>query len=98
MGGKESKRILNDTSNLEAEIGHLVINAEIKGEINEWIERCDGNIEKCLVIWIAKDTGSLRVIGTNMKCVEAIGYLEVAKGDLLEFMHQDDEEGEEEPE
>lgn len=95
MKGKTPK-IVNDTGNLEAEIGHLVVNAEIKGDIREWLEKCDGNIEKCLVIWITKDTGSLKLFGTNMKCVEAIGYLEVAKGDLLEFMYGGDEEEQEE--
>lgn len=85
-------KILNDASNLEKEIGHLVVNAEVKGDINEWLEQCDGNIEKCLVIWIEQDSGKLRVFGTNMKCVEAIGYLEVAKSDLLDYMYDEDEE------
>ena len=83
---------LNSASNLEAEIGHLVLNAEVKGTIQEWLEKCDGDIEKFLVIWIAKDTGTLHIFGTNMKCIEAIGYLEVAKGDLLDYMYQDDDE------
>lgn len=90
MIGKKPK-IINDFGNLESEIGHLVVNAEIKGDITEWLEKCDGNIEKCLIIWIAKDTGNLQVFGTQMKCVEAIGYMEVAKGDLLDYMYQENE-------
>lgn len=84
-----SPKVVSDVGNLEAEIGHLVQNAEIKGDIREWIEECDGNIEKCLVIWMTKDTGQLKLFGTNMKCIEAIGYLEVAKGDLLDYMYDD---------
>ena len=88
---KRKPKILNSLSNLEVEIGHIAVNAEVKGDINEWLEQCDGNIEKCLVLWISKDTGQLRTFGTNMKCVEAIGYLEVAKTDMLEYMISDEE-------
>lgn len=89
---KSKPKVLNDTGNLEREIGHLVVNAEVKGDISEWLEKCDGNIEKCLVIWIEQDTGNLKLFGTNMKCVEAIGYLEVAKSDLLDYIYDGDEE------
>lgn len=92
MKKKSKPKILNNTANLEREIGHLVVNAEVKGDINEWLEQCDGNIEKCLVMWIEQNSGNLRLFGTNMKCVEAIGYLEVAKGDLLDFMYDEVEE------
>lgn len=95
MKKDKKPRIINDMSNLEAEIGHLVVNAEIKGDINEWVGKCDGNIEKCLVIWISKDTGQLRLFGTNMKCIEAIGYLEVAKLDLMDYMADDELENDE---
>ncbi len=81
-------KILNSLSNLEAEIGHMVVNAEVKEDINRWIESYDRNIEKCLVIWITKDTGQLKLFGTNMKCIEAIGYLEVAKDDLLDLLYE----------
>ncbi len=91
---KDKTKVLNDTSNLEREIGHLVANAEVKGDVSEWLEKCDGNIAKCLVIWTEQDSGKLKVFGTNMKAVEAIGYLEVAKADLLDFLCEEDEETE----
>lgn len=94
MGGKKGRipKVVNSVANLEAEIGHLVVDAEIKGDIEEWLRACDGNIERCLVIWVARDTGKLRLFGTNMKCVDAIGYLEVAKSDLLDYIYEDDNE------
>lgn len=88
---KKKPKIFNDISNLEAEIGHIMVDAEVKGDVNEWLEKCDGNIEKFLIIWITKDTGQLRAFGTNMKCVEALGYLEVAKSDFLDYMIEDEE-------
>lgn len=63
---KRKSMILNDTGNLEKEIGHLVVNAEIKEDIADWMEKCDGNIEKCLVVYIERDSGNLKVFGTNM--------------------------------
>jgi len=89
---KQRPKILTDACDLETEIGHIAVNAEIKGDIAEWLTSCDENIEKFLVIWVQRDTGNLKLFGTNMKCVEAIGYLEVAKGDLLEYMYNDEDE------
>ena len=82
------------SANLEREIGQLVVNAEAREDIGEWLDKCDGNIEKCLITWVDKESGSLHVFGTNMKCLEAIGYLEVAKSNLLDYMYDDDEEEE----
>lgn len=83
---KKKPKILNNTSNLEAEIGHIALNAEVRGDVSDWLEECDGNIERCLILWVQRDTGNLRLFGTHLKCVEAIGLLEVAKSDLLDYM------------
>jgi hypothetical protein len=87
---EKKKKVMNSTSDLEKTIGHIILNAEIRQSVEKWLNDCDGNIEQCLILWITKDTHKLKVFGSNIKCHEAIGYLEIAKADLLDFMYTED--------
>jgi len=82
-------------ANIEAEVGQIVVSEDIKYQVKEWLESAGGDAEKLILLWVSRETGMLHNFGSNMKCAEAIGYLEVAKSDLLDYMFED--EGEDSP-
>jgi hypothetical protein len=94
MVEKKSKRVHLSKVDLSTEIGQIVAAEDIKHDLKEWIEAEGDNAEKMLLIWVDGKEGMLHLFGSNMKAVEAVGYLEVAKADLLDYMYSADEEGE----
>jgi len=81
-------------ANIEAEVGQIVASEDIKYQVKEWLEKAGDDAEKLILLWVSGETGMLHSFGSNMKCGEAIGYLEIAKSDLIDYMYEDEGEKE----